>query len=86
VNLEITQKYLNYLQDGVLADGAVILEDRYGQVKDTSRLIAFPLLLYATLYWHKHARFLANSENIFDLSRPFYKEKSLVRKSWLETY
>ena len=82
-NLEIAQKCLAYLQNGALADGAVGLEDRY--FKDTSRLKAFPLLSYATLHWPEHARFLASSEDIFDLSLPFYEEKSLIRYFWQAT-
>ena len=85
-NLEIAQKCLAYLQNGALADGAVFLEDKYDLVKDTSRLKAFPLLSYATLHWPEHARSLASSEDIFDLSSPFFKEKSLVREYWLQTY
>ena len=87
VNLEIARKCLAYLQNGALADGAVVLEHRFGgPVKDVSRLNAFPLLSYATLYWPEHARSLASSEDIFDLSYSFYDEKSPVRESWLKSY
>ena len=79
-NLEITRKCLNYLQQGALSAGEVDLE------RDTPHLEAFPLLSYAVLYWPEHARSLSRSEDIFDLSLPFYHKKSQVRQSWLRTY
>lgn len=80
VNLEITRKCLDYLQQGALAAGAVDLTG------DTSHLKAFPLLSYAVLHWPEHARSLSRSEDVFDLSLPFYHKKSQVRHSWLRTY
>ena len=79
-NLEIARKCFHYLQNGALADGEVDLE------KNASHLEAFPLLSYAVLHWPEHARSLARSESIFDLSLPFYHKKSQIRKSWLKTY
>ena len=79
-NLEIARECFEYLQNGSLANGEVDLE------KDISHLEAFPLLSYAVLYWHEHARSLTRSDGIFNLSLPFYKKKSQVRECWLETY
>ena len=79
-NLEITRKCLDYLQQGALAAGEVNLE------RDTSHLKAFPLLSYAVLYWTEHARSLNRSEDIFNLSQPFYNKKSHIRQSWLRSY
>jgi ankyrin repeat protein len=79
-NLEIARKCLFYLQEGAFADGAFDIR------KDRVRLEGFPLLRYATLHWFEHTRLLSNSEDIFDLSCPFYKQKSPVRASWLRTY
>ena len=79
-NLEITRKCLDYLQHSPLTAGEVNLE------RDTSHLKAFPLLSYAVLYWPEHARSLNRSEDIFNLSQPFYHKKSQIRQSWLETY
>ena len=79
VNLEMARRCLDYLQDGALATGKVDL----GQ--NTSRLRDFPLLSYAALHWPEHARSLAPSEDIFDLSRSFYYKKSRIRESWLQT-
>ena len=79
-NLEIARKCLNYLQNGTLAAGEVDLKT------NTSHLKAFPLLPYAVLHWPEHARSLARSEDIFDLSLPFYHKKSQIRESWLKTY
>ena len=80
VNLEITRKCLDYLQQGALAAGAVDLKS------DNSHLKAFPLLSYAVLYWPEHARSLNRSEDVFDLSLPFYQKNSRIRQSWLWTY
>ena len=80
VNLEITRKCLNYLQNGALAAGAVDLET------NTAHLKAFPFFSYAVLHWPEHARSLNRSENIFDLSLPFYNKESKIRESWLKTY
>jgi ankyrin repeat protein len=85
-NLEIAQRCLAYLQNGALTGGKLHLRDRGYQFKDTSRLKAFPLLSYAALHWPEHARSLASSEDIFDLSSPFYKKNSSVRETWLQTY
>jgi hypothetical protein len=85
-NLEIARQCLAYLQNGALAGGKVNLVDRYDEFKDSLHLKAFPLLSYAALYWPEHARSLASSEDIFDLSSPFYKKKSLVRENWWQTY
>ena len=79
-NLEIARKCFYYLQNGALVAGAVNLK------KNTSHLKAFPLLSYAVLYWPEHARSLARSEDVFNLSLPFYHKKSQIRKSWLKTY
>jgi ankyrin repeat protein len=77
-NLEIARKCLDCLQKGALDAGKFDLR------RDTAYLKAFPLLSYAALHWPEHARILARSEDIFDLSRPFYQKKS--RESWLKTY
>jgi hypothetical protein len=79
-NLEIAKKCLDYLQNGALADGEVDLQ------RNTLHLQAFPLLSYAVLYWPEHTRSLARSEDIFDLSLPFYRKTSRIRQSWLKTY
>ena len=79
-NLEIARKCLNYLHSGALEiSKSHVLEN-------TSHLRAFPLLKYAALNWHEHAKFLARSEDIFDLSLPFYQKKSHIRRSWLKAY
>ena len=79
-NLEITRKCLNYLQHGALAAGGVDLKSY------TLHLEAFPLLSYAVLNWPEHARSLDRSEDVFDLSLPFYQKNSQIRQSWLRTY
>lgn len=79
-NLEIARKCLDCLQNGALTNREVDL------LKNTAHLKAFPLLSYAALHWPEHARSLARSEDIFDLSLPFYHKKSQTRMSWLKTY
>ncbi|KAI9651903.1 MAG: hypothetical protein M1829_002114 [Trizodia sp. TS-e1964] len=79
-NLEIASRCFYYLQDGAFANGPVNLE------YDIKHLEAFPLLSYATLHWSEHSRNLSCSEDIFDLSHPFYNEESEIRRSWIETY
>ena len=79
-NLEITRTCLNYLQQGSLLDGVVDLETNISHLK------AFPLLSYAVLYWPEHARSLKRSEDVFNLSQPFYDKKFHIRQSWLSTY
>ncbi|CZR58736.1 uncharacterized protein PAC_08628 [Phialocephala subalpina] len=79
-SLEIARKCFHYLQNGALAAGGVNLKT------DISHSKAFPLLSYAALHWPEHAKTLACSEDIFDLSLPFYHENSCIREFWLETY
>jgi hypothetical protein len=95
-NLEIARKCLNYLEDGALPGGPVYLALNHGrsQPRDRSYLgkgvrqavSQFPLLSYATLHWYEHARSLSGSADIFNLSLPFYKKKSLALSSWLLIY
>ncbi|KAI9668491.1 MAG: hypothetical protein M1829_005369 [Trizodia sp. TS-e1964] len=73
-NLVIARKCFNYLQNGSLVAGPVDLETDHFHLK------RFPLLPYATLYWPEHSRTLAHSEDIFDLSLPFYGAESKARK------
>ena len=73
-NGEIARKCFQYLENNLLASGVI---DRR---RITSHLEAFPLLSYATRYWHIHARSLPSSDDIFDLSRPFYHKNSRIRE------
>ena len=77
-NQEIARKCLQYLEDNLLACKDIDLRSK--------RLEAFPLLSYAKRYWHIHARSLRSSDDIFDLSRPFYRKDSRIRELWLNTY
>ena len=79
-NLEIARRCLDYLHAGALGNGEPKL------FRNIKHLRAFPFLSYAALHWHEHARSLARSEDIFDLSLPFYHEKSQIRMSWLKAY
>ena len=82
-NLEIARKCLDYLQSGALENR----ECEPGQLlRNPGHLRTFPLLSYAVLHWHEHARSVARSEDIFDLSRPFYHKTSPIRTSWLKAY
>ena len=79
-NQEIAHNCFQYLEDSFLPSRSI---DSMGE---TSHLEAFPLLSYATRYWHIHARSLPRSDDIFDLSRPFYRKNSRIRELWLKTY
>lgn len=82
-NLEIARKCMEYLQSGALENR----EPKPGPLlTNVDHLRAFPLLSYAALYWLEHARSLARSADIFDLSLPFYHKKSRIRMSWLKAY
>ena len=79
-NLEIARRCLEYMQSGALEHpGPHVL-------RSASHLSPPPLALYAVRHWHEHARFLDCSEDVFDLSRPFYHKKSQIRTSWLEAF
>ena len=79
-NLEIARRCLDYLQSGALENS------KSDVLSDVEHLSHFPLLSYAVLYWHEHARFLDCSEEIFDLSLSFYNKKSPTCSSWWEAY
>lgn len=79
-NLEIARTCLQYLHNGALAEKI----DHYRDLAARERL--FPMLSYAVYNWPHHAKSLARSEDIFDLSHPFYAEESPVRTKWLTTY
>ena len=77
---EIARKCFHYLQNS-FPPGREVNTSYF-----TSQFKAFPLLSYAARYWPVHARSLSRSDDIFDLSLSFYRKKSRVRDSWLETY
>ena len=79
-NLEIARKCLDYLHGGALDN----IETEI--LRNGDHLRAFPLLSYAALHWHEHARFVDCSEDIFDLSHRFYHKNSPIRSSWLKQY
>ena len=79
-NGEIARNCFQYLEDNLLPSGDI------DPTRETSHLEAFPLLSYATRYWHIHARFLPSSDDIFDLSRTFYHKNSRIRELWLKTH
>ena len=79
-NLEIAGRCLDYLQSGALDSCQPKL------LSNASHLSSFPFLSCAALHWYEHARSLARSENIFDLSLPFYHKYSQTRMSWLKAH
>ena len=79
-NHEIAKTCFQYLEDSFLPNRSI------ESTGETSHLEPLPLLSYATRYWHVHARSLPSSDDIFDLSRPFYRKNSQVRELWLQTY
>ena len=79
-NLEIARRCLDYLQSGALENS------KANVLRNEEHLRRFPLLSYAALHWHEHARFLARSADVFDLSQPFWAKESEIRTSWLKAY
>ena len=77
-NHEIASKCLQYLEDNLVTRVDSYLEE------ETSE--AFPLLSYATRYWHIHARSLPSADDVFDLSRPFYRKNSRICQLWRDFY
>jgi hypothetical protein len=97
-NLEVARKCLNYLQDGAVpvsyaVDRPKFDENETDYIRDRDffdvgykvapYLSSLPLLSYAALHWYKHARSIACSEDIFDLSLPLYQKESPAREGWL---
>jgi hypothetical protein len=86
-NAEIARTCLTYLSSGALIGGQVQLIKRNGKAVDISHLQAFPLLRYAILHWPEHAQQSSSlARDIFNLSTPFFKEKSPIREAWLKAY
>ena len=79
-NLEVAKRCLDYLQSGALENSKPYIW------RDGDRLKCFPLLSYAVLHWHEHARSLAPTADVIDLANPFWKKQSEIRTSWLEAY
>ncbi len=73
------KKCLDYLQQNGNVKGEKV------DLKDIEHSKAFPLFSYAAFYWPEHARSLSWSEDVFDLSKPFYQRNSPSRESWLKT-
>ena len=81
-NYEIARNCLQYVEDNLLASRDI---DREKESSEEEFAEAFPLLSYATGYWYIHARSLSHSDDIFNLSRPFYRKDSPIRELWLKT-
>ncbi|MCJ1372256.1 hypothetical protein MMC20_003479 [Loxospora ochrophaea] len=79
-HLAMARKCFYYLQNSFLAAGEVNVMTSYLYLQ------TFPLASYAVCHWSDHAKSLACSEDIFNLSLPFYHKKSQVRESWLKMY
>ena len=76
-NLEIARRCFYYLQDVALSKEKPVedpqrfkmsSERRHGLPKE------FPLLSYAMQYWPTHASALSHTDDIFDVSLPFYRD------------
>ena len=82
-NHEIAKRCLDYLQSGALEYQKPVVS---WVLQDAYHLRAYPLLSYAALQWPGHARHLASSADVFDLSQPAWKRESAIRTSWLKVY
>ena len=79
-NLKIARMCFYYVQNSPLGNSVYDLNNY------EHHLERFPFLDYAILYWDDHARCLASSDDIFDLSLPFYKKNSKTRELWFQIY
>ncbi|KAH7329702.1 hypothetical protein B0I35DRAFT_474269 [Stachybotrys elegans] len=82
VDGEMASLCIHYLEQGCLNRGAVSRVD--DETKFNQRLMEFPLLLYATVFWPDHLR-SASTPHI-DLSSPFFVTNSAIRKNWWNSY
>ncbi|KAH8649514.1 hypothetical protein BGZ60DRAFT_463330, partial [Tricladium varicosporioides] len=85
-NLAIVRRCLKYIHNCHLTTSKVSHVLRHESFEDKSGKPDFPLLSYAALHWPEHAQYLPSSADVFDLSLPFYKEKSPVREFWLKKF
>lgn len=94
INLEITHKCFDHLERHKFTDEEMnAFRDRRLSPEDSEIASQYPdpqacspFLLYATLYWPRHAKFLPSSAGIFSPSSSFLHEKSQSLASWSETY
>ena len=76
-NLELARRCFYYLQDvALLKEQLVKTPQDFRMSSERKRELPreFPLLSYAMQYWPTHASALRHTEEIFDLSLPFYKD------------
>ena len=93
-NLEITHKCVDHLEKHKFTDEEMKTfrdrhlspEDRESDSPFSDTQARFPFLLYATIHWPIHAKFLPSSAGIFSPSSSFFREKSQTLDSWSETY
>ncbi|KAI9761775.1 MAG: hypothetical protein M1835_008115 [Candelina submexicana] len=82
VDREITHFCLMYLEQGCLNEGPIAYSENQSHYE--KRVNQYPFLPYAAPYWPEHAR--EASHMFFDLSSPFFKPESAIRKNWWHTY
>jgi ankyrin repeat protein len=87
INVEITQKCMEYLEKIAEENSEVSLE-RGWDISEPKPplLISYPLLSYSALYWSEHAKRINNIESLLGPSHSFYKAKSSARDLWLRLY
>lgn len=76
-NLELARRCFYYLQDvALLKEQLVKTPQDFRMSSERKRELPreFPLLSYAMQYWPTHASALRHTDEIFDLSLPFYKD------------
>ncbi|KAI9710417.1 MAG: hypothetical protein M1812_007453 [Candelaria pacifica] len=82
VDRDITHFCIAYLEQGCLNEGPIAYSEN--QAYYEKRVNKYPFLPYAAPYWPEHAREASNL--FFDLSTPFFKPESAIRKNWWHTY
>ncbi|UPK95450.1 hypothetical protein LCI18_006385 [Fusarium solani-melongenae] len=79
-HVALAHKCLLVLENSALQHTALPLYYTPGQGES-------PLLNYAILHWHNHARLASrDAKGLFNPDRPFFQQSSAVQSKWIQTY
>ena len=86
-NAEVARRCFYDMQDGALPDEEPP-KIRWTSPSDSvdSYLEASPLQSYAIQHWPLHVTYLTMSDEIFDLSLPFYRKDSMAHRWWMAAH
>lgn len=91
MHVEIARFCLEYVQGheevkGPFDDGNMICLVSCQADTQPGKAKKFPFLQYAALYWPEHTKRSSRSEEILDLSEPFFQQGSSKQLAWLHSY